>query len=117
VSPDEFEEYDEGGVRIVAFRGELDLDSAPWLCVRLRGARVNGVRGVVLDLSEMSFCDSQGLRALIGEQREMRAAGRRFAVVAPANEQVERILDITGVREMLPLYADRQEALSGVTGG
>jgi anti-anti-sigma factor len=109
------QESEVRGVRVVAFRGELDIDSAPGLCVTLNAARLNGTRHILLDLSEMSFCDSQGLRALIGEDREMRAAGKRFCVIGPADEDVMRIFELTGMGEWLRLYPSRAEALERIT--
>jgi anti-sigma B factor antagonist len=106
------EEFEDGDVEVVRFEGELDLDTAPALCVRLAAARARRSRAVVLDLSRMTFCDSQGLRALIGEQREMRIAGKRFGIIEPEDEDVQRIFDLAGVREMLQFHAGRAEALA-----
>ena len=107
------EDFEDGGVEVVRFEGELDLDTAPSLCVRLAAARAKAAaRAVVLDLSGMTFCDSQGLRALIGEQREMRIAGKRFGIIEPEEEDVQRIFDLAGVREMLQFHPGRAEALA-----
>src|SRR3712207_83694 len=105
------EETDVDGVHIVAARGELDMSSAPGLCARLDTARLNGVAKVLLDLSDLSFCDSQGLRALILEHQEMQAAGKRFGVVEPLSNAVTDILELVGAREFLRLYGSRNEAL------
>src|SRR5687767_11816546 len=87
-------------VRVVAFEGELDLDTAPRLCVHLDAARMNGVSGVLLDLTDVSFCDSQGLSAILGEDREMRVARKKFALVAPEDSEVRRLFELCGVVEV-----------------
>ncbi len=109
----ELEEADVDGVHVVALHGDLDIDSAPQVCACLDEARLNGERKILLDLSDMSFCDSQGLRALIEEQKEMRVAGKRFGIVEPSEEAM-RILEILGVREFLRLYASRGEAIEAL---
>ncbi len=111
----EFVETEADGVHVLAVHGELDLDSAPDVCARLDAARLNGARAVLLDLTDLSFCDSQGLRALIEEQREMRASGKRFAVVAPAERAVTRLFELVGVRAFLRLFASRPDAVRYLT--
>jgi anti-sigma B factor antagonist len=56
---------------------------------------------VLVDLAEVGFCDSTGLRALLGAAREVEArAGRLVVAVAPGGA-VERVLEIAGLREFL----------------
>ncbi len=105
------EQGDVDGVHVVSVHGELDLATAPRLCACLHAARSNGVRGVLLDLSDLSFCDSQGLRALIEEQREMAVAGKRFGIVEPADPAALTVFELVGAREFLRFYGDRREAL------
>jgi anti-anti-sigma factor len=98
------------GVREVVAAGELDLGSAGALCARLDAARrVPGTR-ILLDLSGVAFCDSTGLRALLGAVREVPAAACRMALVVPPESAVGRLLTLTGLWEFLPARADRAAA-------
>jgi anti-sigma B factor antagonist len=107
-------ESDVDGVRLLEVFGELDLATAPRLCGRLDEARAQRVRRVVIDLTGVDFCDSTGLRALVGASTELRHAGGRLAVVALPGGAVARLFDVTGIREGLPTHDTQQEALASL---
>jgi anti-anti-sigma factor len=70
---------------------------------------------VVLDLSELAFCDSSGLRALVGAVREVEINGGRAALAVPPGGVLERILGLTGLGEFLnvaPSVAAARERLT-----
>ena len=90
-------ESEEAGVRVVSVDGELDLASAPKLCARLR-CRYGGT--LLVDLTHVEFCDSTGLRALLGAAAEVRASGGRLALACPPESGVARMLEIVGAREI-----------------
>src|SRR4051794_29010924 len=102
-------EEDVDGTCAVAVRGELDLRSAPDLCARLEAHR--GER-ILLNLSDLGFCDSCGLRALICEAREAQIAGGRLAIVAPASGPIRRLLRMTGLEETLGVHTDVAHAVA-----
>ena len=94
---------------LVSVRGDLDIKTAPDLCARL--LRHRGQQ-LVVDLSKLAFCDSCGLRALVGEARETRICGGSLSVVAPEGGPVRRLLDLTGLTAVLPTYTHRTEAVT-----
>lgn len=85
---------------IVALSGELDLANAPLLDQVLEQAEVVGAAGIVLDLQELRFLDSSGLRALLRAQRLADRRGQGFAVTEGSG-QVQRLLSITHASEQL----------------
>jgi anti-sigma B factor antagonist len=94
------EEAGDGGERIIRLRGELDIESTPELERALLRSRPAGER-VVLDLSELKFMDSTGLRVLLAA-REAAEQGRwelRLRAVPP---NIRRLFDMTGLHEALP---------------
>jgi anti-sigma B factor antagonist len=93
-------------VVVVAPEGELDLATAPALCARLAGARAGRV---LLDLGAVDFCDSSGLRTIMGAAQETAIHRGRFVVVAPPDSQPARLLAITGLQEFLTIVRDREE--------
>ena len=99
------------GVNVLLASGDLDIASAPSLCERL--AQRRGQR-VVLDLSEASFCDMGGLRAIAEESRAGRAAGGLFAVVAPSGCPARRLLELAKVHEFVEVHDDRPRAIARV---
>ena len=95
-------------------RGELDLATAPRLCAVLDAARAERLRRVVVDLTGVDFCDSTGLRALIGASSELRVSGGRLAIACLPGGAVSRLFDMVGARESLRVFDTQQEALASV---
>jgi anti-sigma B factor antagonist len=109
------DDVSNGGVRILALSGELDLSTAGSLCVVLHLARREPRPRVLVDLSGLEFCDSSGLRALIGAAQEIVASGGRLAVVVPDGQSaVARLLDVCGLREHLRVYGGARDALAAL---
>jgi anti-anti-sigma factor len=91
---------DEGRVLFVP-RGELDLATAPDLEGAIRDALGAG-KAVVIDLRELEFMDSSGVRVLIAAHAEAGDHGERLTLVRPhAGGTVARILEIAGVEQAL----------------
>ena len=67
-------------MRVLEVFGELDLATAPRLCVLIDAARTHRVKRLMIDLTGVDFCDSTGLRALMGASTELRVSGGRLAV-------------------------------------
>jgi anti-sigma B factor antagonist len=112
--PFSVEERDEAGVRVIAVAGELDIATAPELCARLDSSRtVRGPR-LLVDLSRVEFCDSTGLRALLGAASEVRAHGGRFAIVCPRHGDVARLLAVVGAGEWMAIHEDPESGLAAL---
>ena len=112
--PFEIREHDANGVHVIAMRGELDLATAPRLAVRIDTARRNGSRRLLVDLTTAEFCDSSGLRALIGCRQEVAGAGGRMVVAAHEESAVGRMFALAGAHEVLPVYEDTESALAAL---
>lgn len=89
----------DGTARLVV-QGELDLAAAPMLRTALEALR-REARSAVLDLRELTFMDSSGLRVLL-ECGRHRAAGWGVSLLLPAGGAVRRLIAITGVEDALP---------------
>jgi anti-sigma B factor antagonist len=105
------DEQDEGGVRVIAVTGELDLATAPALCARLDASRNANAPRVLVDLTGLAFCDSTGLRALLGAAAEVRLHGGRFAIACRPVGEVARLLEVVGAREHMAVHDDATSAL------
>lgn len=89
------------GWRIVA-RGELDIATVPSLERDLLAAEQTDADTIVLDLSGLSFIDSTGLKLLLDANDRSNGADR-LRIIAAGSPTLERLLDIVGLRERLPL--------------
>ncbi|GII75821.1 hypothetical protein Sru01_08030 [Sphaerisporangium rufum] len=100
VSPDRRDD-----VVVLRVRGDLDHRWAPVLRSALGQAYEQPeVPAIVLDLSDVDFCDSVGLSELIAALRRCEADGRRFTL-AGVHGTVLRLLTITGLLAMFGVQA------------
>lgn len=86
----------------VAAAGELDIASAERLQSALLEVEATDAMTIVLDLSGLTFIDSTGLRTVIDANARCGGPDGRLRVIAGA-PAVERLLDLVGLRERLPL--------------
>lgn len=99
------------GGTVVHVTGEVDLATTPQLQAAL-ASRSEG-SGLVIDLTECTFVDSSCVRLLASVTRETEAAGGRTAVVA-TDLGVLRMLEITSLDTLLPVYPSVEDALAFV---
>src|SRR3954454_16466320 len=89
-----------GPVPVVRAVGELDLSTAGRLCRAIQSAASGAHRAkVMIDLTELHFCDSTGLRALIGALREVEVGCGRAALAVTPGSALDRLLELTGLKE------------------
>lgn len=120
MSPGSFEATSaalDGGVRVVAVRGEFDLGTAPELEGPLEEA-IGANEPLLIDLSECEFIDSTGIAMIVRAQQRLAdgdgdGAGRRV-VICSGNEQVRRVLEVTGLEVSIPVHASREAALAAL---
>ena len=102
------------GASIVAIGGELDLSTIP----RMHGPLLEQIGqrpAVLVDLSGLGFIDSSGIGILIQALRG--ANGTAVHIVIATDSQVDRVFRIAGVSEALPVFTDRERALTWTRNG
>ena len=82
--------------------GELDMSTVPQLSDRVREQLSNGPGDVTLDLGELSFMDSSGLRLLIELHDDSRRDGWKLRLIAPRHAAATLVLRATGADRALP---------------
>ena len=90
------------GARVVRLRGEFDLAGVPAFERELDRDPGPHEKTLVLDMRELTFLDSSGLRAVLMADRAVRADGRRCVIIR-GPERVNRVLELTGVDARLEL--------------
>jgi anti-anti-sigma factor len=93
----------------VSLEGELDLSTAPPVEEFISGWLGEGMPDLVLDLGDLEFIDSTGLEVLVKAGRAAELRSQRVIVLGSA-AQVRRVFEITGLEELMPLVATRDEA-------
>lgn len=84
------------GPHVLSITGELDVVSAPDVLDRVP-ALVADAAALVVDLREVSFLDSSGVRFLHRLAHTCAASGTGVRVVAPPECRARRVLDIVGM--------------------
>ena len=107
------EQFSVGVVRdrdevVVALTGELDLATADMLEREVRELRHSGCDHIVVDLRQLDFMDSAGLRVLISLRNTAKCVGHRLILV-PGPRQVQHIFDLTATRGLFD-WRDRDKS-------
>lgn len=95
----------EDGLVTARIRGEIDLVTAERLHRLVRAAIGGGGRThVLLDLGGVTFCDAQGLSALVRIANDAQATGGELTLtrIPPATA---RLLRLTGLDRRFPVFA------------
>jgi anti-anti-sigma factor len=124
VSPTPFEVQSEAlndGIHVFTVYGELDLDTAPQLLEPLEKTLSEGSDlSLVLDLSPCEFIDSTGIALIVQTWKRVDSdaggEGQGRVVLCCSNDQVQRLLKITGVESSISTFGDRDRALAELRG-
>ena len=101
----------DGEATVLAPIGEVDLVTVHEVRTALREV-ARDARRVVVDLRQVTFMDSSGLRLLVEAQQGAEHDGYALAVVrGPAS--LERLFEVTGLDTRLELHDDPAEAARG----
>jgi anti-anti-sigma factor len=85
----------------VALAGELDMATAEELERAVRELLDSGFAHLILDLSDLAFLDSSGLRAIL-RLHAASAQGSFRLELKPGPPTVQRIFELTGMVDTLP---------------
>jgi anti-anti-sigma factor len=103
----------DGQVTKVDLAGRLDLAGVQEIETRFN-LMAGTKRKVVVDLSEVSFLASLGVRMLLTGAKTVAGKGGRMVLLSP-QPRVDAILQTTGIDQIVPVHRDIASATSGVT--
>jgi len=92
--------------------GELDIDTKLKLKAVLARVEAGHPKTIMVDLRRLEFMDSVGLGVLLGALRRSRTGGWRLVLVK-GPEPIDQLLLITGVRNLVDVVDDPDEAGDG----
>lgn len=104
----------QNGVLLVVCEGELDLHSAKRYreTIDAELARTEA-KYLVFDMAQVTFIDSSGLGMILGRYQKVQRCGGRTALCG-IRAELDRMLEVSGLRTLMPVYKTRQEALERV---
>jgi anti-anti-sigma factor len=98
-------------VLVVTVAGELDLGTAPQLEELLEPVLASSDSPVAIDLSGCKFIDSTGIALIVRAWQALDDDGPGFALCG-LDDQVRRLLRITGLESSIPIHPGVDEALA-----
>ncbi|QVQ52293.1 STAS domain-containing protein [Spiractinospora alimapuensis] len=98
-------------ISVVRPHGEIDCAVTPALREYLFTALRPGMELLVIDLSEITFCDAAGLAVLVGTRHRADRLGVELRMAGP-RAQMRRILRITGLDRVLTIYPTLAQSLA-----
>ncbi len=92
---------------------KMDSSVAPGLKSELITLHAEGIRNIILDLSEVKYTDSSGLSALLVGNRIMQEEGGIF-ILTSLSEHTHKLIKISQLDSVLNIVPSVQEAIDAV---
>ncbi len=92
---------DQGGVRTLVVKGDVDMDSSPELRDELKRS-MKGATAVRLDLKGVGYIDSSGIAVLITGFRLAQKAKVQFRLLDPS-PQVKAVIELSQLQTFFPI--------------
>lgn len=89
-----------GAELTVMLEGRLDTTTAPELEAELKQS-IDGVECLILDMAELVYLSSAGLRVILGAQKQMNRQGK--LLVRHVNETIMEVFEVTGFTDILSI--------------
>ena len=105
------EELDNGITKVV-LDGSLDIAGAAAIDLKMN-VIAGSKNSVLIDLQQVTFIGSMGLRALVSPARAILSRKGKIAVYAPT-ELVEKVLKTSGIDTMIPIFHDYDMAVAAL---
>ncbi|GAB6156940.1 hypothetical protein JCM39194_01400 [Desulfotomaculum varum] len=99
---------------LVRLGGDLDLGVADQLRKTLDNQLdEKKIKNLILNLTRVTFIDSSGLGVILGRYKRLVNKGGKVILVG-AQPQVKRILELSGLLQIMEDYPDEPKALSKI---
>ena len=93
--------------------GRLDTAAAPAFELEMVAATKSGTLRLLIDLANLVYVSSAGLRVLLKAAKQLRAMDGRIALCG-LQPQVAEVFAISGFGAIVPVYPDRESALAAL---
>jgi anti-sigma B factor antagonist len=101
----------ESNVTVVSIAGSIDGFTSDALLEALNEQIVAGARNLVIDLGEVDFISSAGLRAILQAQKQIRQAEGDLRI-SNSQERVLKVLRLSGYTSIFKIFNDTPAAVA-----
>lgn len=99
----------DGGIKEIKLIGRLDVKGTGQIDDAFAIQAITRKAGVLVDMSEVEFIASIGMRMLLGNARALGKRGGKMVLLKPT-EMVKNVLKSAGIDELIPVYDDFEAA-------
>jgi stage II sporulation protein AA (anti-sigma F factor antagonist) len=100
-----------GDLVLARLEGEVDLSNASLIRERVLASIPNTAFGLVLDLTDTLHLDSSGVRVVFELAERLGNRGQKLELVVPDDSVVRRVLVLTEVHQVVPMFTSIDAAL------
>jgi anti-anti-sigma factor len=101
----------ENGITALKPIGILDVQGVDAIEAKFAGYSTGDKSKVLVDLSEVPFLTSIGIRLMVTTAKSVANRGGKLVILSP-NENVKGVLEMTGIMDIIPVHMDPQEAIA-----
>jgi anti-anti-sigma factor len=106
------EQKQVAGQVVVLVSGRMDAETAPDFEQKCRACIAEGLTGLVVDLGELTYISSMGLRSFISVTKLLQDKGGALRICR-LKGLVKQVFEITGLLGMFRVYESVEAALIG----
>lgn len=99
----------KNGISLIKLGGKLDIIGTGEIETKFTGYCAGDKVRLVVDLSEVYFLASIGIRLLVLTAKSIASRGGKMTFLNPTNE-VQQVLEITGIPAIIPIYSQLESA-------
>lgn len=90
---------------VVTVSGRVDSNTAPTFEEALKSVIEGGQRNVILELGDVEFMSSAGLRAMVSALKACKSGGGKLVVASPSN-RVAEVMQLAGLTSLFTVFDD-----------
>ena len=103
-----------GGALLAVPEGRIDSATARDFESKMKAAIQDDDRAVVLNLSQLSYISSAGLRAVLLVAKQLSQSNTKFALFA-LGELTREVFEISGFDRIIQIHESKADALAATT--
>ncbi|MEO1193697.1 MAG: STAS domain-containing protein [Pseudomonadota bacterium] len=104
---------EESGILIFTLGGRLDSTTAKDLEASLKASLDGGATSILMDMEQLDYISSAGLRVVLLAAKRLRGDAGRFALAALKGD-IRQVFEISGLLRILQVHDDRAKALAAL---
>jgi anti-anti-sigma factor len=112
----ELELDERDGVLVAQVAGEIDASNTTDLRLALTERLGNSGAGLVIDLSDVTYIDSAGIKLLFDLASRLAARRQAIRLVVPEGVPTRRVLELCGVGQVAPIDSRLDASVAAVAG-